>query len=144
MQDEQQVIEFWGPELLKAAVFDGISLTDGTFMTDASRRLVFIGSSDSAVAMTEAVDPATNAHPLLVKQFPVTNKTLSVLRMAFPGYDVLLTDGVYRLDWRPTWGHPTIRQSYIADFKDAFEYEVGHQQFASYLRDATIRYAEEG
>ena len=30
MQDEQQAIEFWGPELLKAAVFDGISLTDGT------------------------------------------------------------------------------------------------------------------
>lgn len=67
MQDAQQVIEFWGPELLKASVFDGISLTDGTFMTDASRRLVFIGSSDSAVAMTETVDPATNAYPLLVK-----------------------------------------------------------------------------
>ena len=132
-------IEFYGPEVLKVAAFQLIDLHDGQFDIDNQRRLVFRATASGAVVDTESV--AENGS-LLVWRYDISQKTLADVVALFPEYDMMHHNGVYHLSGRGQWPYHELRQSYIADFKDAFEHQVGHRVFSRYLRDATIRYLE--
>lgn|GEM_PF-2236675 len=132
-------IEFYGPEMLKAAAFELINLQDGRFEIDYQRQLLFKPIASGVVVDTKPVDTEGE---LFLWRFDVNQAIITDIKVLFPEYDVINQKGIYHLSGRGQWPYRDLRQSYIADFKDAFEHKVGHSVFSRYLRHATSQYLD--
>ena len=132
---------FWGPELLKVAALGVLDMADGRLYRVADRRLTFRSTPSVAVATAEGVTD-DNPQRLIVKEFTVTAEQVREIETLLPEFDVIDVMGMLELQAHVTDEHHEMKQSYIADFKETFESEIGHRDFAAYLRDATYRYAD--
>ena len=139
MSNKQMI--FWGPELLKVAALGVLNMADGRLYRVADRRLTFRSTPSVAVATAEGVTD-DNPQPLIVKEFTVTAEQVREIETLLPEFDVIDVMGMLELQAHVTDEHHEMKQSYIADFKETFESEIGHRDFAAYLRDATYRYAD--
>ncbi|MBJ7695520.1 hypothetical protein C6P08_05075 [Weissella confusa] len=139
MSNKQMI--FWGPELLKVAALGVLDMADGRLYRVADRRLTFRSTPSVAVATAEGVTD-DNPQPLIVKEFTVTAEQVREIETLLPEFDVIDVMGMLELQAHVTDEHHEMKQSYIADFKETFESEIGHRDFAAYLRDATYRYAD--
>ena len=139
MSNKQMI--FWGPELLKVAALGVLDIADGCLYRVADRRLTFRSTPSAVVATAEGVAD-DNPKPLIVKEYTVTAEQVSEIETLLPEFDVVDVMGMLELQAHVTDDHHEMKQSYIADFKETFESEIGHRDFAAYLRDATYRYAD--
>ena len=139
MSNKQMI--FWGPELLKVAALGVLDMADGRLYRVADRRLTFRSTPSAAVATAEGVTD-DNPQPLIVKEFTVTAEQVREIETLLPEFDVIDVMGMLELQAHVTDEYHEMKQSYIADFKETFESEIGHRDFAAYLRDATYRYAD--
>ena len=139
MSNKQMI--FWGPELLKVTALGVLDMADGQLYRMAERRLAFRSTPNAVVATAEGVT-TDNPQPLIVKEFTVTEEQVHEIKALLPEFDVINVMGMLELQAHVTEEHHEMKQSYIADFKETFESEIGHRDFAAYLRDATYRYAD--
>ena len=138
MSNKQMI--FWGPELLKVTALGVLDMADGQLYRMAERRLAFRSTPNAVVATAEGVT-TDNPQPLIVKEFTVTEEHVHEIKALLPEFDVIDVMGMLELQAHVTEEHHEMKQSYIADFKETFESDIGHPDFAAYLLDANYLYA---